>query len=255
MAPKTRRRIDAKGAAKQKPVVPDTIPLPESLVGQFPSGSKPYVIVPFRDDEDHVRQKHLDQFINHFKPLNIPVLVVEQTLDNRKFNRGALLNIGAQIAITNGASHIILHDVDLLPEDQILPLYQKLPLSPIHIGWAWTEKYKYERFFGGIVSMSSEDYKRINGFPNHFWGWGGEDDALLARCKVHGIHIYRPTERSGLQSLPHPHAGDNPDLINATKHRDVQSDNPKYGYSSVKRRIEDVKELASDIHKITVQIL
>lgn len=253
MANKTKRRVVS--GSKSIPITPDVIPLTDDLLAKFPDGSKPYVIVPFRDDADHTRDRQLKEFVEHFKQMDLNVLIIEQTHDDRKFNRGALLNIGARLAISNGASHIILHDVDLLPEEGIHAQYMKLPLSPIHIGWAWTEKYKYERFFGGIVSMSSEDYKRINGFPNSFWGWGGEDDALLARCKKHGLHIFRPTERTGIKSLPHAHAGDNPELVNPTKHRDVKSDNPAFGYSTVRSKVEDVAALADNIHKITVQIL
>ena len=29
--------------------------------------------------------------------------------------------------------------------------------------------------------------KKTNGFPNIFWGWGGEDDAMRERCKINGI--------------------------------------------------------------------
>jgi len=31
------------------------------------------------------------------------------------------------------------------------------------------------------VAFSSDDFKRINGFPNNFWGWGGEDDEMRNR--------------------------------------------------------------------------
>ena len=39
----------------------------------------------------------------------------------------------------------------------------------------------YHRYFGGIVSFSASDMRRINGFPNTFWGWGGEDDEMQKR--------------------------------------------------------------------------
>lgn len=32
------------------------------------------------------------------------------------------------------------------------------------------------KYFGGVVSFSEEDMKRINGYPNTFWGWGGEGE-------------------------------------------------------------------------------
>jgi hypothetical protein len=39
----------------------------------------------------------------------------------------------------------------------------------------------YETYFGGIVALTPEQYKQINGFSNFFWGWGGEDDDMSTR--------------------------------------------------------------------------
>jgi hypothetical protein len=34
--------------------------------------------------------------------------------------------------------------------------------------------------------------QRINGFPNTFWGWGGEDDEMQKRCERNGIRWQFP---------------------------------------------------------------
>ena len=39
----------------------------------------------------------------------------------------------------------------------------------------------YKTLFGGVEGFSVEHYREVNGFPNRFWGWGGEDDDLYAR--------------------------------------------------------------------------
>lgn len=39
----------------------------------------------------------------------------------------------------------------------------------------------YSEFFGGVSGLTVEQFRKINGFPNAFWGWGGEDDDLWNR--------------------------------------------------------------------------
>ena len=45
------------------------------------------------------------------------------------------------------------------------------------------------------MSFSERDMKRINGYPNTFWGWGGEDDEMQQRLETCGIQWIGP--RSG----------------------------------------------------------
>ena len=47
-------------------------------------------------------------------------------------------------------------------------------------------------YFGGITSFSASQFRQINGFPNNFWGWGGEDDELYKRTKK--VEIEFPTK-------------------------------------------------------------
>lgn len=39
----------------------------------------------------------------------------------------------------------------------------------------------YNEFFGGVSGLTVKQFEKINGFPNAFWGWGGEDDDLWNR--------------------------------------------------------------------------
>jgi beta-1,4-galactosyltransferase 1 len=133
--------------------------------------------------------------------------IVEQSNDQRRFNRGKLLNIGFHLAKTryqqsqsqqpqgDGAttpgvplsppSVYVFHDVDLLPSNDLLPYYENVPAatSPVHIARVWNRYSNNLDYFGGIVSFSKDQFERINGFPNNFWGWGGEDDELIKRVK------------------------------------------------------------------------
>ena len=39
----------------------------------------------------------------------------------------------------------------------------------------------YTAYAGGVSAMSNQTFFRINGYPNLYWGWGGEDDDFSAR--------------------------------------------------------------------------
>lgn len=43
------------------------------------------------------------------------------------------------------------------------------------------EPRAHRRYFGGVVAFNQADFEAINGFPNTFWGWGGEDDEMYSR--------------------------------------------------------------------------
>ena len=37
---------------------------------------------------------------------------------------------------------------------------------------------------GGIIKFTTNNFEKINGFPNNFWGWGVEDKALQNRVDI-----------------------------------------------------------------------
>jgi len=155
------------------------------------------IIVPFRDiHAEQNRSKHLLRFIPHMKQFllkqqklkiisDFHIYIIEQSADNRKFNRGKLLNIGYDYSKKMNANHdvFIFHDVDLLPGDDLGHWYSRFPKAPIHIARVWNRYSNNPKYFGGIVSFSASDMRRINGYPNNFWGWGGEDDEMQKRCE------------------------------------------------------------------------
>ena len=162
------------------------------------------IIVPYRDQKGQNRKNELEVFLQYMgkylddlkkdKFINdYHIYIIEQEssyeINKKKFNRGLILNIGFKL-IHNKYNIIIFHDVDLLPDNNLRKYYSKYPEKPIHIAACWKERYgNNKNYFGGIVSFNRGDFNRINGFPNNFWGWGGEDDALLKRCKKYKINI------------------------------------------------------------------
>ena len=147
------------------------------------------IIIPFRDlEKEQKRTKQLETLVKFFekylKDSKYKIFLVEQSKDGRKFNRGQLLNIGFEHAEKEGYKNFIFHDVDLLPSPELKEYYINIPKDkPFHIAAVWDRYGQNKKYFGGIVAFNKEMFERINGYPNDFWGWGGEDDELYKRTK------------------------------------------------------------------------
>jgi hypothetical protein len=123
------------------------------------------------------------------------VFVVEQNGQHQKFNRGLLLNAGVELAAAEGYNHFICHDVDMLPSEELRPWYLTAPEpgreAVTHVAWRCTNQSgfgnPYPAYLGGITALSAAQMRRVNGFPNNYWGWGGEDDELRRRCEAAGL--------------------------------------------------------------------
>ena len=219
----------------------------------------PLIVVPFREQLEQKRGEQLKEFVSYFTKLELPlmsVLIVEQE-SGKKFNRGALLNIGVRFAKRNGFKYIIAHDVDLLPKKEILPYYKVYPKQPIHIGKAWIDKYNYPDFLGGVLSISVDDMEKINGFPSNFWGWGGEDDAMKYRFKFKNIKVWQPTSRSGFIEMKHIDTRIIQDAKNMFKWEGMnleKANKNNSGIKDLKFKVLDKAFLAPTVKKIVVSI-
>mmetsp|Transcript_22740 Transcript_22740/g.63245 ORF Transcript_22740/g.63245 Transcript_22740/m.63245 type:complete len:380 (+) Transcript_22740:181-1320(+) len=196
---------------KQAPTSSSSSKNPEDDFLELADATSVAIIVPYRDlHPAQNRAKHLAKFVPHMHKFfgklkrqgvvsDYHVYIVEQSDDQRKFNRGKLLNIGFDMACKHHKKAkqpphdvFIFHDVDLLPADDLGPWYAKFPTKPLHIARVWDRYSNNPKYFGGIVSFSKSDYKRINGYPNTFWGWGGEDDETQKRLERLGITFESP---------------------------------------------------------------
>lgn len=222
--------------------------------------SVPIIIVPFREQIEQKRGEQLTKFIHHIDKYHPDwnVLVIEQSDDGEKFNRGALLNIGAKIAERLKFKHVIFHDVDLLPLMKIVPYYTAFPTYPIHIAKVWTSKYDSPSFLGGVLSISIDDIKKTNGFPNEFWGWGGEDDALRLRINANKLKVYQPTMRNeGYKELKHVDSRTKEEWKNMTKWEDMQEERKNIGddgFRNIKYKVLSQEDITPTIKKLTVEI-
>jgi len=50
---------------------------------------------------------------------------------------------------------------------------------------------------GGVTAFTRDQFEKVNGYSNRFWGWGGEDDEMFLRVRAKGMNIVRyPAEIS-----------------------------------------------------------
>jgi len=107
-----------------------------------------------------------------------------------------LFNVGFTEAMNDhNWNCVIFHDVDLIPEDD-RNIYS-CSADPRHMSVAvdkFDYKLPYRAIFGGATALTPDQFRKLNGFSNMFWGWGGEDDDMAARVQAHGMRIERYSE-------------------------------------------------------------
>ncbi|XP_016891438.1 beta-1,4-galactosyltransferase 5 isoform X2 [Cynoglossus semilaevis] len=169
------------------------------------------ILVPFRN-----RFEHLPILLKHLVPvlqrqrLQFAFYVIEQR-GMEPFNRAMLFNVGYKEAMKD--EHwdcLIFHDVDHLVEND--RNYYGCTHMPRHFA-VKLDKYSYmlpyNEFFGGVSGLTVEQFRKINGFPNAFWGWGGEDDDLWNRVQLANLTVSRPPRELGrYMSIQHHHRGE-----------------------------------------------
>ena len=63
----------------------------------------------------------------------------------------------------------------------------------MHIARVWERYSDSSNYFGGIVAFTRQQFIKVNGFPNNFWGWGGEDNELYCRVVRKKLIVETPT--------------------------------------------------------------
>ena len=51
----------------------------------------------------------------------------------------------------------------------------------------------YDTFIGGVLAIIPEQYKKINGFSNLYFGWGTEDDDFYKRSDFYSCGLSTAT--------------------------------------------------------------
>ena len=171
------------------------------------------IIVAYRNTKTNIRKKQLDIFIQQMTliftgRIDFHIYVIEQESDRddydslppelkiegtrmAKFNLGRIKNIGYEIANKERKGYYVLSDVDLLPGFSLIKDYLTVPTERVkhlaNIGTRYGINDK--NFIGGVVSVNSDQFEKCNGYPNNFWGWGGEDNAFLHRLRENNIKV------------------------------------------------------------------
>ncbi|XP_064159950.1 beta-1,4-galactosyltransferase 3 isoform X2 [Anguilla rostrata] len=159
------------------------------------------IVVPYRNRQAHLRSLlyHLHPFLQR-QQLHYSIYIVHQ-MGNSTFNRAKLLNVGVREALRDEDwSCLFLHDVDLLPENDHNS-YTCHPKYPTHLSVAMDKfhyRLPYSQYFGGVSAVTPDQYLRMNGFPNQYWGWGGEDDDIAASLSPELYSVCRRGLRSML---------------------------------------------------------
>ncbi|KAK2141304.1 hypothetical protein LSH36_1123g00052 [Paralvinella palmiformis] len=172
------------------------------------------VVVPFRD-----RYRHLAVFVENMinflklQMVSFTIYIIEQS-DGGWFNRAAMMNIGYLEAQRDRYYDcFVFHDVDLIPED-LSNLYY-CGRHPRHLAVTRSKDnytpYTTYDYFGGAILMTPGHIEEINGFPNTFYGWGGEDDEMRQRIKIVHQEVDRyPMEIASYTCLHHENDKGNP---------------------------------------------
>ncbi|XP_013382909.1 beta-1,4-N-acetylgalactosaminyltransferase bre-4 isoform X2 [Lingula anatina] len=220
-----------------------------------PSNCKPRhkvaIIIPYRD-----RLPHLKVQLRYLHPLlqrqqvHYRIFVAEQA-GVGTWNKGRVMNAGyIEAAKLFDFQCVIFHDVDLVPEDD-RNTYKCFSL-PVHMSSAPSQdnyRTRYTILVGGVMNFPREDFLKLNGYSNEFWGWGGEDDDMAYRMKASAMDFERvPPEIGRYTSLIHGDRDKNPRrmaLLQGSKKRQA-----KDGVSSLPYRL-----LSSSNEKLYTHLL
>jgi len=151
------------------------------------------VITIYRNNQDNSRLMQKRFFLFWMNRLlkricNYDIIVVEQSKDT-VFNIGKLKNIGfdyIQKNIKKNYDNYIFTDIDTIPDSQLIDYFFKITNSLntlARFGTRYTsiDLKQNTPFVGALISCTKEIFQELNGYPNNFIGWGGEDTNLLFR--------------------------------------------------------------------------
>ncbi|XP_028582356.2 beta-1,4-galactosyltransferase 4 [Podarcis muralis] len=176
---------------KENPQVSKGRHRPEGCLAQ----QRVAILIPHRN-----REKHLLYLLEHLHPflqrqqLDYGIYIIHQA-GSAKFNRAKLLNVGYLEALKEeNWDCFIFHDVDLVPENDFNIYMCGSQPKHLVVGRNSTGyRLRYQGYFGGVTALTREQFSKVNGFSNNYWGWGAEDDDLRIRVEMQKMKVIRPS--------------------------------------------------------------
>uniref|UniRef100_A0A8C9FBF9 Beta-1,4-galactosyltransferase n=1 Tax=Pavo cristatus TaxID=9049 RepID=A0A8C9FBF9_PAVCR len=203
------------------------------------------ILIPFRH-----REHHLKYWLHYLHPIlrrqkvAYGIYIINQYGEDT-FNRAKLLNVGFLEALKDDEEYdcFIFSDVDLIPMDDrnLYRCYEQ----PRHFAVGMDKfgfRLPYAGYFGGVSGLSKSQFLKINGFPNEYWGWGGEDDDIFNRISLNGMKVSRPDIRIGrYRMIKHERDKHNePNPQRFTKIQNTKMTMKRDGISSLQYRLVEV---------------
>eukprot|EP01027_Heterolobosea_sp_BB2_P024247 GEZU01036491.1.p1 GENE.GEZU01036491.1~~GEZU01036491.1.p1 ORF type:complete len:298 (+),score=38.95 GEZU01036491.1:3-896(+) len=140
---------------------------------------------------------------------NFQIFVIEQSSKGR-FNRAKLFNVGFDLTKDQGFDYWVFQDIDMLPVGFTNKFeYPEVPTHLVKCGSQFGGRLPYKNFVGGGIAFNKDDFLKINGASNRYWGWGGEDDDIYLRIRLAGLELARLPGCAGqYESIHADHARD-----------------------------------------------
>jgi len=134
------------------------------------------IVVPYRDREEHLKT-FLELTPKYFDERGITYDIIIAELDNEgAWNAGLSCNSVINFRKRATYKYIYIHHVDVYP-----------------ISGEWKYPQPNEMFFNlgdyGSCLMNYNDFYKIGGYRNSFWGWGAEDNDLYMKAHSYGINV------------------------------------------------------------------
>lgn len=165
------------------------------------------IITLYRNDINNTRLEQKRKFMYFMNKIlhqicNYKIIVVEQSKDY-KFNIGKLKNIGFEIInkLNINFDNYVFTDIDTIPDSNLIE-YLFRPTDSLNALAKYGTRYtdidiKVKKpFVGALVTCTKDVFQLLNGFPNNFYGWEGEDTNLLLRLYAVNKPLYIPKSGS-----------------------------------------------------------